>query len=81
MANYAGFCQFVPAYHCGAIAEQKSDLIAILHSLLRHIRDMVGEDPVLFVKFDGGSEFVTEDALQIYHAWHLDYSITCRTHH
>ena len=68
-------------YHWGAIAAKKSDFVSILTSLLRHIRGKVGDDRVRFVKFDGGAEFVTEAALQIYRAWKLDFSINCPTHH
>ncbi len=42
---------------------RKSDFVTILNSLLRHIRGKVGDDRVCFVKFDGGAEFVTEEAL------------------
>jgi hypothetical protein len=68
-------------YHWGAVAEKKSDFVTILNSLLRHIRGKVGDDRVRFVKFDGGPEFVTEAAVQIYRAWKLDYSVNCPAHH
>ena len=68
-------------YHWGAIAAKKSDFITILTSLLRHIRGKVGDDRVRYVKFDGGAEFVSEPALQVYRAWKLDFSINCPTHH
>jgi hypothetical protein len=52
-----------------------------LHSLLRHIRGKVGDDRVRFVKFDGGAEFRTESAVQVYREWKLDFSVNCPTHH
>ena len=77
-ANCTDFWQFappvIPGEAGGAIAET---ICTILNSLLRHLRCLVGDTLVCFVKFDGGSEFVTEDALQVYFAWQLDYSINC----
>ena len=68
-------------YHWGAISAKKSDFVSILHSLLRHIRGKVGDDRVRFVKFDGGAEFMTESAVQVYREWKLDFSVNCPTHH
>ena len=68
-------------YHWGAVAAKKSEFVDILNRLLRHIRGKVGDDRVRFVKFDGGAEFVTESALEIYRTWKLDFSINCPTHH
>ena len=68
--TFAAICP--RCYPGGAMAERKYDFSTILNSLLRNIRGLVGNARVRFVKFDGGSEFVTEDALQVYRAWQLD---------
>ena len=68
-------------YHWGAVADKKSDFVAILDRLLRHIRGKVGDDRVRFVKFDGGPEFVTEAALVKYREWKLDFTVNCPAHH
>jgi hypothetical protein len=64
-------------YHWGAISAKKSDFVSIVNSLLRHIRGKVGDDRVRFVKFDGGAEFRTESAVQVYCEWKLDFSVNC----
>ncbi len=68
-------------YHWGAISAKKSDFVSILHSLLCHMCGKVGDDRVRFVKFDGGAEFRTKSAVQIYSEWKLDFSVNCPTHH
>jgi hypothetical protein len=50
-------------YHWGTISAKKSDFVSIVNSLLRHIRGKVGDDSVFFIKFDGGTEFMTESAV------------------
>ena len=42
---------------------------------------MVGDDRVRLVKFDGGPEFMTEAALQIFRTWKIDFRVNCPTHH
>ncbi len=60
------FGSLSPWLSLGCIAAKKSDFVCLLTSLLQHIRGMAGDDRVRFVKFDGGAEFVSEDALQVY---------------
>jgi hypothetical protein len=68
-------------YHWGVMAVKKSEFVTIVDRLLRHIRGLVGDDRVRFVKFDGAPEFVTEPALENFRAWKLDFNVNCPTHH
>jgi hypothetical protein len=68
-------------YHWGATASKKTEFLEIVDRLLRHIRGLVGDGRVRFVKFDGAPEFVTEPALEIFRTWKIDFRVNCPTHH
>ena len=68
-------------YHWGATAIMTTEFLEIVDRLLRHIRGLVGDGRVRFVKFDGAPEFVTEPAMEIFRAWKLDFRINCPAHH
>ena len=68
-------------YHWGATATKKTEFIIIIEKLLRHVRGLVGDDRVRFVKFDGAPEFITETVLSLFRAWKIDYNINCPAHH
>jgi hypothetical protein len=68
-------------YHWSALFAMQSDFVSILNYILRNIRSKVHADTGCFIQFDGGAEFMTGPAFQVYRDWKLDISVNCSTHH
>ena len=65
----------------GACVEKKSEFIVVMKAMLGRVRSLKGVNWVCFLKCDGAREFETEEVLDVYRTFNIDYSVNCPDNH